>query len=377
MIAPKSWRLPSALVLWAGCVGCSHNVDTEQARGGGADGALHRRLSLTDDVLGSGANISEFQLQFTTCTLVKGDDEQYYQSSVDGSGYPRQSYLHFHSCRKTKIKSGGGYFSHFWTSSACRSVSHVIRMDDYFRATENCIQDFCYECTGACATEDDCDEKCLEQCENYYNITGGYDEYYGCSGPYDATDGNAYYYGPICSSKGGVTTAYFLDESCEVRAETSDIEFNNTVPLFNAFQFMNSTCNTCSEGDTCANLYDFSYHCSDMTNAAVAVGEEIDGQSDEEHANEKCYETSTAKWRSEYRAQSKGEKEARQQYVLNALLIIGIVVMLAGMVWFVVISHTYYVRHSATFGEESLCSRSYGESFEDPRAGGHRTGQLA
>ena len=81
------------------------------------------------------------------------------------------------------------------------AVSHLVRMDDYFRATRVCVQVHCKECEDACEYAGKCDSDCLQSCEGYYNAT--YDasgEYAGCAGPYDASDGGAYWLGPACAT---------------------------------------------------------------------------------------------------------------------------------------------------------------------------------
>ena len=94
---------------------------------------------------------------------------------------------------------------------ACHRVSHVVRMDDYFQSTREYVEDYCGRCVDAYdKREGYCDLRCLSNCESYYDATD-YSDYYGCAGPYKATDDSVYYFRPVCSASGGVSRGYFLD----------------------------------------------------------------------------------------------------------------------------------------------------------------------
>ena len=60
-----------------------------------------------------------------------------------------------------------------------------------------CVKDYCSECMDAYGSgEGYCDSRCLINCESYYDATE-YSDYYGCAGPYNATDDGEYYFGPV------------------------------------------------------------------------------------------------------------------------------------------------------------------------------------
>eukprot|EP00579_Thalassiosira_antarctica_P002153 CAMPEP_0201870392 /NCGR_PEP_ID=MMETSP0902-20130614/3493_1 /ASSEMBLY_ACC=CAM_ASM_000551 /TAXON_ID=420261 /ORGANISM="Thalassiosira antarctica, Strain CCMP982" /LENGTH=420 /DNA_ID=CAMNT_0048395985 /DNA_START=88 /DNA_END=1350 /DNA_ORIENTATION=- len=345
-----------------------HHRRAEEEQEDQEDESDEHMAKLIETILGSRANISDYYLQFTTCTSITDEVNKNYTN--DGYSFSHQSFLHYHSCKDTN----GGYFSrHFWGAFMCHRVSHVVRMDDYFQSTKGCVQDYCDECTAACDNDGSCSSTCLEQCEGYYDLTEGSMDYYGCAGPYNATDGSAYYFGPVCSISGGVTKSYFLDEECEISADSSDaIQFNVTPPSLNMYKFVDSICSSCAGGDVCENLYDSSFHCSDRTMKAMAVGQSTSLQPSQssqeggdrwEFADEVCYKTSTDSQKEHYQVRSvsthtRQTETALQQRLANVLIAFGIAVMTLGSVAFMFIWYKYHVRHSSSLCADSLCSDS-------------------
>ena len=328
-----------------------------------------------------------FPHRYATCVSVLSDDDA--NANYSGSGDEdawEESFLAYHSCKNAK--SGGYFSSHFWNGDMCRRVRHVVRMDDYFQATRGCVRAYCERCDDACAYEGECDMACAEDCASYYNVTEGTMSYYGCAGPYTATDGLEYYYGPICSSSGGVTRGYFLDEDCEGSVGLSDdVEFYTEPWAFDMFKFVNATCTGCTLGDVCETLYDSSFHCSDRSATAVATGESAswqhmeqsmrtgggaseDGERSEnpedgnnkedeekmEYTNQLCFVTSTGKRIEEYEAhRANRPMTAFQIYAVFIGVVAGLVLLTVGPIWLGLMCLKYHERHTSMLsGKEGL-----------------------
>mmetsp|Transcript_26236 Transcript_26236/g.54795 ORF Transcript_26236/g.54795 Transcript_26236/m.54795 type:complete len:502 (-) Transcript_26236:1058-2563(-) len=338
--------------------------------------------SLVSTLLGSSSSsgsISDYHLQFTTCTSVEGSANKNYHSTTRGYRYAHHTYLHYHSCKNNTNQNQGYFFRHFWGSEMCHRVSHVIRLDDFFQSTKACVSDYCVACNASCTYDGQCSDTCLDRCDSYYELTEGTMDYYGCAGPYNATDGYEYYFGPVCSQSGGVTKSYFLDENCEISAfSVETIQFDDDPPSsLDVFKFVDSICTSCTVDDVCENVYDSSFHCSDRTMNAVAIGEGTSWQPDEhsedegggiderqwmEFADQACYKTSTYNQKQQYQSHT-GSEQMFHQDVINALMVVGITIMTVGLILFLAMSWKYHVRHSSTFGAETLCVASDDTDF--------------
>jgi hypothetical protein len=137
-------------------------------------------------------------------------------------------YLAFHTCK---------------SSFSCdRSVEHAVRLDDYFRATSGCAQDYCDQCDG---------DKCSANCELYTlmaaaTIEDGNSTYNGCSLTI-SSEGLRYYYGPQCTNDGDLTMGYFFDKHCQLNAtRRGNIYSPESFVAFNVFYFVQSVSRTVS-----------------------------------------------------------------------------------------------------------------------------------
>lgn len=303
--------------------------------------------TIVETLLGFGEDVANYHLRFSTCTNASiSNDDDNYDDNDDADGDSHQSYLHYHTC----LSAGGGYVTQFWD-----------------------------ECTTACTEEDYCNGVCLQRCQAYYNVTLGTMDYNGCVGPISIRkDGNSgsYYYGPMCSSNGGVTMSFFTDDSCTTAAEVDDEH-----SYFKTFDFVDSVCSTCSMEGVCESIYDAAVHCYEDTLSAVAVGESTslqpgedenseDGDDDDgqmEFANQICYDTATDKQRKNQHSAGSTDStnptllwlKSLGKHVLNGIMAIAAV----GLVWFAFISIANFVRFSSNVGGTGAAESLYGESY--------------
>lgn len=88
-----------------------------------------------------------------------------------------------------------------------------MRMDDYFRATSGCVNNYCDLCD---------DDDCSSDCERYALMAAATSEdgnstYNGCSAT-TSSEGLRYFYGPQCTDEGDVTMGYYFDKQCQLNA---------------------------------------------------------------------------------------------------------------------------------------------------------------
>lgn len=130
------------------------------------------------------------------------------------------------------------YFAFFTCNgwSCDKTVERAIRVDDYFRATSGCVQDYCAQCSDA---------GCSSNCNTYGNMTSltddyGNSTYNGCSAT-TSSEGLRYYYGPQCTDDGNVTMGYFFDKHCQLNAtRRRNIYSPDSFISFDVFRFVQS-----------------------------------------------------------------------------------------------------------------------------------------
>lgn len=164
---------------------------------------------------------SKYHLKWNgKCTLVPAGLNYNFRT---GASYQTvyESYLAFYTCK-------GWYCD--------KTVERAVRMDDFFRATSSCVQDYCFQCN---------DENCSIDCKNYAKMTSlisddGNGTYNGCSAV-TSLEGLQYYYGPQCTVDGQITMGYYFDRHCQVSARrSSNIYSSESFITFDVFRFVQS-----------------------------------------------------------------------------------------------------------------------------------------
>ncbi|EED93027.1 predicted protein [Thalassiosira pseudonana CCMP1335] len=175
-------------------------------------------------------DVSPYTLRFNgRCTSIKAGVNYNYHSDANHYANNYEQYLTFHTCPTSKRLS--------WGSGCNKAVEH--------NATS----------INATNTVDFCEAKCISSCNSYASMTGSnandayaydggsyLDTYYGCSQVTDQTQGYTYYYGAMCSEKGGLTMGYYFDEYCQVNATTRSISSVASFIDFDVFGFVNEIC---------------------------------------------------------------------------------------------------------------------------------------
>ncbi|KAL7522386.1 hypothetical protein ACHAWX_007070 [Stephanocyclus meneghinianus] len=165
------------------------------------------------------------------------------------------------------------YFAFFTCNgwSCDKTVERAIRIDDYFRATSGCVQDYCAQCSDA---------GCSSNCNTYGNMTSltddyGNNTYNGCSAT-TSSEGLRYYYGPQCTDDGNVTMGYFFDKHCQLNAtRRRNIYSPDSFIYFDVFRFVQSICSDCSYFGLCEGVYNSSYACMGNNGTFLWVGDDI------------------------------------------------------------------------------------------------------
>ena len=306
-------------------------------------------------------------------------------------------------------------------------TEHTLSIPDYFYATQSCVDSYCTECYSQCSgrkmQEDDNDNNaqynngqqqqqgydwsssdmncnsCQNGCSSYATLAGMNGNYNGnqyspsCTQVIDQT-GTNYYYGPQCTSKGGVAMGFFFDDECELSVKkdvTIDESVSTISSSFDVFSFVHGICHDCVTG-ACEAVYESSYHCSADNGTYVAEGGSIineyeggynqnsgdsgdSGDEDMGAAGELCEKTHKLKDIVFYHNHSSRVKAEK-----NALEIIGLValgLLLLGVAAFGFISYTYYVRHCVDWGDSNLmcwtegcggCGGDNGDDDDDDEA---------
>jgi hypothetical protein len=159
-------------------------------------------------------------------------------------------------------------------------------------------------------------------------------------------------------------------------------------------------------------MYESSFHCSDRSARAVAVGKsaswnhrvedeagagEVDGEAgaegEAEHggegdnrqkkelANELCWMSSTGKQIEQYqahRASARSQMSTFQVYAFFVLVCVGMAVITVGSVGLAFMWYTYHVRHaSTTLSRESLCSSVSIDSYQNVNSNSKEDEQTA
>eukprot|EP00804_Cyclotella_cryptica_P028123 CCRYP_011008-RA/>CCRYP_011008-RA protein AED:0.02 eAED:0.02 QI:670/1/1/1/1/1/2/198/387 len=184
------------------------------------------------------------------CTSVPAGFNYNYRK---GKGYETnyESYFAFYTCKG-------------W--SCDRTVERAIRIDDYFRATSGCVQDYCDQCT---------DDSCSSNCITYASLATGNDTYDGCSAT-TSSEGLKYYYGPQCTHEGDVTMGYFFDKHCQLNAtRRGNIYSPESFISFDVFRFVQSICTACSYFGVCEGIYNSSFACMGNNGTFLWAGDDI------------------------------------------------------------------------------------------------------
>ena len=111
-----------------------------------------------------------------------------------------------------------------------------MRLDNYFRATSGCVQNYCSQCDGS---------DCSSNCEYYQamaaaTIEDGNSTYNGCSAT-TSSEGLHYFYGPQCTEDGDLTMGYYFDKYCQLNAtRRGNIYSPDSFVSFDVFHFVQS-----------------------------------------------------------------------------------------------------------------------------------------
>ena len=363
-------------------------------------------------------DVSPYTLRFNgRCTSIKAGVNYNYHSDANHYANNYEQYLTFHTCPTSKRLS--------WGSGCNKAVEHNVRIEDYFASASSCVNDYCercnYECVQATSinatnTVDFCEAKCISSCNSYASMTGSnandayaydggsyLDTYYGCSQVTDQTQGYTYYYGAMCSEKGGLTMGYYFDEYCQVNATTRSISSVASFIDFDVFGFVNEICSDSFE--TYEAVYNASYSCttndgayleSDDSGYDRRLQEEgnsgdqgKDGNKEERHEREDNREEEDRNSRDKQEFEMSGEdvcfavyttehfqsirnKEIAVHYLkttggfMKHVSIIACYTMLICGAVFIFVSYSYYARHRGWANAESVADfTSAEESLPD------------
>ncbi|KAL3800121.1 hypothetical protein HJC23_001042 [Cyclotella cryptica] len=296
---------------------------------------------------------------------------------------------------KTYQNAYESYFA-FYTCkgrSCDKTVMHAIRMDDYFRSTSSCVQDYCDQCNG---------EHCTSDCRNYVKMTSMSDDgkrtYNGCTA-ITSIEGLRYYYGPKCTIDGHVTMGYYFDKHCQINAtRRRGIISTESFTSLDVFGFVQSICSNCNYFEACQGIYNSSFACMEGNGTFLWAGSNInlidavsaDGYNyksrreenfndgDDEYELEKeekirtetfqtatkiCIEVNSVK-----HLQEKSIRNITAYYIrelgimlMDLFIMAGIVAVTAGIA-FLVVAHSYYARHHAPWAQESVVTLNYCDS---------------
>lgn len=315
-----------------------------------------------------------FHLKYSgQCTRVRDGTNQHYKTSSHSYRSNYKQVLTFRTCKGK---------SHFWDLSFCnRTVQHVVEMEDYFKGTRNCMQDYCNECYSSCTNATTCHSSCATKCSKYYAMSEN-----GCSQVY-ARNGNTYYYGPQCNDKGGMKMGYFYDNECQLRVEGTHVWAASGVSFlnFDVFKFVNDICTKdCTANGNCEDFYDTSSHClRNLTAVAYTspmrssfVDEE--NEHGDEHRNEvhgegceilykakqnsakdasKSSSSSSSSSSSNNRSSSRNSRnQLTAGKFVSSLFTTLVIVSAASLAAFLAVSYTYYARHRLSWGVSSLAT---------------------
>lgn len=294
---------------------------------------------------------------------------------------------------------------YFWeqhSDEVCKvETEHTISIPDYFYATQSCVDAYCTECYNQCdgernlqgEEENDAQNNnggqqnqgydwssssmncnsCKTGCSSYATLAGmmggnnNNRQYYSpyCTQVYDQS-GTDYYYGPTCTSNGGVAMGFFFDNQCELNVK-KDVTIDESVSTigasFDLFSFVHGICHDCATG-ACESVYESAYHCSAENGTYVAEGgsiiNEYEGgynqnskdEEDLEAAEELCVKTHKLKDIVFYHNHSSRVKAEKKAWEVVGFVALGL--LLLGVAAFGFVSYTYYVRHCVDWGDSNL-----------------------
>ncbi|KAL3776843.1 hypothetical protein ACHAWO_004248 [Cyclotella atomus] len=340
-------------------------------------------------------NLESQHLSFRACTKINtGKRNNDYQSSAHSYAYYVKQFLTFKTC----YHGSNWKKLYFWeqhSDEVCKvETEHTISIPDYFYATQKCVDSYCTECYNKCGErrlqEDEGNDananqaydfnsasmncnSCKSGCTSYATLAGilgdnySNNQYYSpyCTQVIDQS-GVDYYYGPVCSSNGGVSMGFFFDNQCElnVKKDIAIDETSSTVSSsFDLFSFVHGICHDCATG-ICEDVYESAYHCTADNGTYVAEGgsiiNEYEGgynqnskdEQDLEAGEELCVKTHKLKDILFYHNHSSRVKAEKKAWEVVGFVALGLLVF--GVAAFGFISYTYYVRHCVDWGDSNL-----------------------